>query len=95
MQVPDVHEVHVWSGPMSVQPDDTGTGAVVQPKSSKLAHPQLHGYTLPVSKSFGPHDTLPGAVPKDTSRASGHDCRSGGLRTAGAAWTAQLCCRPL
>ena len=75
MQVPDVHEVHVWSGPMSVQPDDTGTGAVVQPKSSKLAHPQLHGYTLPVSKTFGPHDILPGTVSKNTPTASGHGCR--------------------
>ncbi len=75
MQVPDVHEVHVWSGQMSVQPDDAGTGAVVQPKSSKLAHPQLRGYTLPVSKTFGPHDTLAGAVSKNTPTASGHDCR--------------------
>ena len=74
MQVPDVHEVHVWSGQMSVQPDDAGTGAVVPPKSSKFAHAQLRGYTLPVSKTFGPHDTLAGAVPKNTTIALGHDC---------------------
>ncbi|KAL0040021.1 hypothetical protein WJX79_002953 [Trebouxia sp. C0005] len=53
--------------------DQPGTVAVVQPKSSKRAHPQLHGYTSPVSKTFGPQDTLNGAVPKNTPTASGHD----------------------
>ncbi|KAL0033445.1 hypothetical protein WJX77_009681 [Trebouxia sp. C0004] len=62
-----------------VQPDDRGSGAV-QPKSSKLAHLQLHGHTpfvvaLPVSRSFGPHSSLPGTVSKDSPTASGHDCR--------------------
>jgi len=68
MPVPDVHEVHVWSGQMSVQPDDAGTGAVVRRKSRKHAHPQLRGRT------FRPHDTLAGAVSKSTPTASGHDC---------------------
>jgi len=68
MPVPDVHEVHVWSGQMSVQPDDAGTIAVVRRKSRKCAHPQLRGRT------FRPHDTLAGAVSKSTPTASGHDC---------------------
>ena len=72
MQVLAVHGVHVWSGQLSLQPDDAGTGAVVQPKSSKLA--QLRGYTQPVSKTFGPHDTLAGAASKNTPAAVDDDC---------------------
>ncbi len=68
MPVSDVHKVHVWSGQMSVQPDDAGTGAVVKRKSRKLAHPQLRGRT------FRPHDTLAKAVSKSTPTASDHDC---------------------
>lgn len=60
----------VWS----LQPDDAGTGAVVQLKSSKLAHSQLRGFTQPVSKTFGPHDTLAGAASKNTPAAVDDDC---------------------
>lgn len=54
--------------------DQPGTGAVVQLKSSKLAHSQLRGFTQPVSKTFGPHDTLAGAASKNTPAAVDDDC---------------------